>query len=787
VRERPDWDSDFETGVFNNEKHSVLPSSLVVMDAMTDQEGLKRLAWSRMQMSPEEAEVSEQAFPPQTDGQPHPSGRSKRPDFGRRWFVLARTGSLALMLITLSVFLLSLPAYHTQLRTPCSSSLLICTFGQLTPDLARTFLRAGLFLDTYATLTVTVTVLSALICVAVAALLLWRTSQNWMALLVAFNLMAEATGNVVTDKVIVSSLLGPWAAPVFGSVYNFFYSTSSILLFSLFPNGRFVPRWMRWPAITTILLGILLTFFPTIFLDPPGFFVSAAGWFGFCSIAIGAQIYRYLRVSTPLERQQTKVVVFTFAVSIVLALPLFVPLLVFPSPRQLEVPYVFIANLVSSYSSALLLALSLGVAILRYRLYDIDLLINRTLVYGTLTLSIVGIYVLVVGSLGALLQAQGNTLIALLTTGLVAVLFQPLRERLQRLVNRLMYGDRDTPYQAISRLGQRLEATLTSDAVLPTIVETVAHALKLPYAAMSLKQDGGMSIAASFGVAQEPLVPLPLLYQGEQVGELLLASRTPGEAFSSADRKLLEDLARQAGIAAHTVGLTKNLERLTRELQRSRTNLVTAREEERRRLRRDLHDGLGSALASLNWQSGALRSALRRDLATADALIIEQQTIIRSTLADTRRLVYDLRPPSLDELGLVGALREQATQYCSRSKSTSHQDGTATLQIQVIAPDPLPSLPAAIEVAAYRIAQEALANVVRHAHAQNCQLRICLEKQTLQIEITDDGIGLPPTYRTGVGLLSMRERAQELGGTCEVIRTGQRGTRVQVCLPFSTE
>src|SRR5256886_4225507 len=167
----------------------------------------------------------------------------------------------------------------------------------------------------------------------------------------------------------------------------------------------------------------------------------------------------------------------------------------------------------------LLVPLSLGIAILRYRLWDIDVIINRTLVYGTLTASIVSIYVLIVGGLGVLLQAQGNLVISLLATGLIAVLFQYLRDRLQQGVNRLMYGERDAPYVVLSRLGQRLEATLAPQAVLPTIVETVAQALKLPYAAVALKQDDEFSLTASYGHPQDNPFILPLVYHTETIGQ----------------------------------------------------------------------------------------------------------------------------------------------------------------------------------------------------------------------------------------------------------------------------
>jgi signal transduction histidine kinase len=183
-----------------------------------------------------------------------------------------------------------------------------------------------------------------------------------------------------------------------------------------------------------------------------------------------------------------------------------------------------------------------------------------------------------------------------------------------------MYGDRDDPYRVLSRLGQRLEATLAPDTVLPTIVETVAQALKLPYAAISLQQGEEFLTAASYGSAGGDLVRLSLVYQNEAVGELVLAPRAPGESFTPADRALLEDLAHQAGMAAHAVRLTADLKRLTVDLQHSRERLVTAREEERRRLRRDLHDGLGPQLASLTLKLETARNRLAHD-PLADTLL----------------------------------------------------------------------------------------------------------------------------------------------------------------------
>ena len=424
---------------------------------------------------------------------------------------------------------------------------------------------------------------------------------------------------------------------------------------------------------------------------------------------------------------------------------------------------------VNAYLSALgslLFPIAFAIAIMRYRLWDIDAIINRTLVYGALTASVVGIYILVVGYLGALFRAGSNLLISLLATGVVAVLFQPLRALLQRSVNRLLYGQRDEPYTVITGLSQRLEATLAPDAVLPTIVETVAQALKLPYAAILLTREKAFVIAASYGQPCEDPLVLPLIYQNETIGQLHLAPRTPGEAFSAADKRLLDELARHAGLAAHAV-------RLTSDLQHARERLVTAREEERRRLRRDLHDGLGSALTSVMFKLDATDELLDRDPAKVRALLAEVRAQTQASISDIRRLVYNLRPPILDEWGLVAALREHLAQYALQN-----------VQVSLDAPESFPTLPAAVEVAVYRVVLESLANVIKHAQATVCTIRLALLVNALTVEVQDNGLGRPVGYHAGVGMTAMYERAAELGGTCVVEDAAPSGTRVYASFPL---
>jgi signal transduction histidine kinase len=421
----------------------------------------------------------------------------------------------------------------------------------------------------------------------------------------------------------------------------------------------------------------------------------------------------------------------------------------------------------------LIFPLAVAVAIVRHNLFDIDTILNRTLVYGILTVSTMGLYIFLVGYIGNLFQVNNRSLIAFLATGLVAILFQPLRERLQRLVNRFMYGERDDPAAVLSKLGERLEVTIAPEAVLPGIVETVAQTLKLPYVAIEIPKNDGYHIEAAYGLAGDDAVRLPLVYQAEPIGFLVVTHRAPDEPLGRADKQLLENIAHQAGPAVHAVQLTKAL-------QESRQRLVTAREEERRRLRRDLHDGLGPHLASQMLTIDAIGKLSERDPIQAESLLQDLKRQAQTAITDIRRLVYDLRPPALDDLGLVAALREGARHY--------QQSG---LRIDIDAPERLPALPAAIEVAAYRIAQEALTNVIRHAQATTCRVWLSLDGRGrgrgLNLQIQDNGRGLPPNHRAGVGCQAMRERATELGGRCVIESLKLGGTRVSAWLPLSEE
>ena len=349
--------------------------------------------------------------------------------------------------------------------------------------------------------------------------------------------------------------------------------------------------------------------------------------------------------------------------------------------------------------------IALGFGVLRYRLYDVDLVINRTVVYGIMTALVAAAYVAVVVGVGALVPTGGNLGLSLLAAAIVAVAFNPVRNRVQQVVNRVMFGRRDDPYAVLSELGRLLAQSGEPDATLHSLVQTVAEALKLPGVAFELEQDGTWETRASVGHLGDDVETIELRHQGELVGRLVVARRSVHEGLHADDRRLLEDVAHQAAGLAHTM-------RLTQALQRSREQLVLAREEERRRLRRDLHDGLGPSLASQTFRLDAVLALLADNRPDVAQLVTSLKRQNQELVADIRRLVYELRPPALDELGLVGALAAHGGQL----------DRANDLRVEVTThPDPLGDLPAAVEVAAYRIAREAVTNVARHAACLHLQ------------------------------------------------------------------
>ncbi|MBL7259317.1 GAF domain-containing sensor histidine kinase [Paractinoplanes lichenicola] len=333
----------------------------------------------------------------------------------------------------------------------------------------------------------------------------------------------------------------------------------------------------------------------------------------------------------------------------------------------------------------------------------------------------------------------------------VAASWAPVSAHLDRSVYQLAFGQRDNAYEVAGHVSRQL---------LPSVAAALASTMSLPY--VEIEADG--RVVTSHGAAPEgaPITAIPLTFQGHPVGTLRVSARRRRDRLSAADMRLLEDLGRQVAITLHATELSAAV-------QQSREQLVAAREEERRRIRRDLHDGLGPTLASLALRLGVLQRSIEPDPAAATALAAELRADVRQATADIRRLVYELRPPMLDELGLVEALRN-----------------LTGLPRVVTAPDPMPALPAAVEVALYRIAAEALHNAARHAEATGCTITLATDPHAVTLTVTDDGRGLPGDYLPGVGHRSMRERSTELGGTLHIGPAPGGGTEVVVTVPRAT-
>jgi signal transduction histidine kinase len=550
-----------------------------------------------------------------------------------------------------------------------------------------------------------------------------------------------------------------------------------VIFLFLFPDARFTPHWTRVPALIWLFLSIAWFLFPTMPVNlihthttdgvPLSFFAVLSTFMG---LGLWSQSLRYRRAAY-VEREQIKWLFFGLCFMAAGAVVQFSPWLNAPdtSPGGVLIRSPIAATLAILFPGSILFA------IMQYRLWSIDWLINRTMVYSLTIMLLVAVYTLLISMLTTLARlmsmTQSQFVVSLIATGVVTALSQPLRDRLQRLANKLLFGDRDDPYTVIARLGRRLEAPLTPRAVLPTIVDTVREALKLPYVAVRVAEDDhdgrgnvGYLTSASSGKAlasvSANILTLPLTHQAETVGYLTLSPRSPAESFSQVDLALLHDLARQVGIAVHALKLSTALERV--------------REEERLQIQRDLHDSVGPTLAAQVLKSrSALTYLARGDTAAAARLLEELRTNLENVTSEVRQIATAIRPPILDRLGLAQALADQASQF-------EHSG----LRIDFDAPTPLQALPHATEEAAYHIVREALTNVARHAQACHCSIRVTVEEAVLKLVIADDGCGLPEANQAGVGLGSMRERASRLRGSCVVSSGPDQGTTVTVHLPL---
>ena len=574
-------------------------------------------------------------------------------------------------------------------------------------------------------------------------------------------------------------LPGASAAYWFYSRFGAFLLLGLPLLILLFPDGKLpTARLWRWLSIVslalTVMLPLLLVVAPIdvmqryhnaslppeiirLSLDPFSIDLSYGVWEPLLRVAYTAvlvslvvpfavTVHRY-RAAERERRAQIRWLMWAALIDMIV--------LIIPFENPPAVSAIMFGLAIALTSAAIV------VAVTKHRLYDVDRLLSATFLYGVLAVLVVGVDLAVFAIAGGVLGERDAALVAI---AVVAVVYAPLRSRLWQWVRRLVRGSRDDPYATMSTLAERLESAADPDEQLRAVARTLAEAFRLPYVRVEIERPGGQLAIVEHGRESGPTHALPVGYRGESVGRLVFCPGD-GTALSERDQRLLGDLVRQAAAAARA-------SELSAELQQGRSRLIAAREEERRRIRRDLHDSLGPSLGAV-----ALRIETARNLATSapaesDRMLEQATTEVAAALADVRRLVHDLRPPALDELGLVRAIEQQAERFRLGGLSVS------------VDADALGPLPAGVEVAAYRIASEALTNVARHAEASRCDISLRLNGTALELSVSDDGIGIGEEVTAGVGMLSVRERAAELVGVCSVTCPASGGTVVRVKLPL---
>lgn len=585
---------------------------------------------------------------------------------------------------------------------------------------------------------------------------------GWLALAAAIGHGASAAGggwvvfSLTDGRQLPGAALAGWAAVCGEPLENF----ALVAAWATFPDGRLPGGKIRWPAAASVVLCAagwlygLFSPFPSLSgakltnpLAIPGlpFWQPVPLFAGGLLLGSVVIVVRWLRA----EGGQRQVLRWLAVVNVIAILV---------TPVIVALPA---GDLIATVGTVVVLVV-ITTVVLANQVYGIDVVLNRTLVYILLTAFAAGVYAAGVAVLALLGQAVGGPWTVVAALG-AAFSLAPARSRIQLLINRFLYGERDEPYTVIGRLASRLEVAGSIEQLLPDLLEAVAGALRLPSAAVQMLGEDGSTRRIAYGnpQPQDPSVPFPLTHQGRDIGALVVGLRSGQNALDLRETRLMQDIARHVAVAASNVMLTEAL-------LLSRERIVNAAEEERRRLRHDLHDGLGPVLTAAATKVDATRNLLEKNPLKARDLLDNVRRDLTTALGDLRRLVYALRPPVLDELGLLGALREQLQH--------------AALPVTLSVPATLPALPAAVEIAAYRIVTEAVTNVTRHAAASGCRVTIACTDQ-LTLDIRDDGPG-DQTWSPGIGLTSMRERATALGGTWGAGPTGNGG-RVFVELPLS--
>jgi signal transduction histidine kinase len=632
--------------------------------------------------------------------------------------------------------------------------------------------------------------MAALAFASVGAVIASRRPDNtigWLFLGIGASFGLSSIGGALTDTSAFRSTAWQWGTWLQTWSWVFGWVAMVTYLLLLFPDGH--PPSARWrPAVwlagAAIVLMIVMGMFDPTAGGTAGYrspFVATLPlWFinffqlwatvlGFSMIVVCAvAVVKRYRRSTGDGRLQMKVFVYAAIATVLL------------TPARTVLDRHSAILLVLGFLSIPILPVAVGIAILRYRLYEIDVVINKTVVYASLAAFITAVYVAIVVGIGTAIGqgSQPNLALSILATAVVALAFQPVRQRVQKLANRLVYGTRATPYEVLSEFSSRVATAAEAEEQLPRMARTLAEGTGATNAVVSLGAEGNLRPAAWWpdDTAAQDLsgeaatLSLPVLHHGEQLGAIAL-TKPAGERLTPAEERLARDLASQAGLVLHNLRLTDELRARVEELRSSRRRLVAAQDAARRRLERNIHDGAQQQLVALSVKTNLARQLATREVGKAASLIDGLRTEARRAMQDLDELASGLVPTALTELGLVEALRAQAAR--------------AAVPASVDAADDLRA-PADVATAIYFCVLEALQNVAKYANASHAVVRLARREHEVEFEVADDGGGFDAGSTSyGTGLKGMADRLAAMGGTLDVRSARGMGTTITGRVPVA--
>ena len=635
----------------------------------------------------------------------------------------------------------------------------------------------------------------------VGALILSRDRRNTIGTLLLWSSFVTA-GSFLSGEIVTYAVARHndawWVAAcglVNGVGWLFGILLTVFLLPLLFPDGHLPSR--RWRPLLWLIAAFMFLVAVALVFGQKSFsgsgdvtvanplYIEAVGRLpnldpviailfpGIFAASIVSLVLRFRR-ATGVERQQIKWVVFGLVVALVA--------LVTSSSSDQET----VLGAIIGGAAYLMLPLSIGIAILRFHLYELDVVVRKAVVYSALALFATLVYLAIVVGIGASL-GQGNSFLTMAAAVMVAVTFQPLRSRFSRFANRLVYGRRATPYEVLSEFSERVGGAYADEDVLPRMARVLGEGVGAERADVWLSVDEELRDVAAWPSGAAGMAPIALpngsvlaiegadrVYPVEQAGELLgaLAVRKPAaDPVSPADEKLIADLAAQAGLVLRNVRLTEELKARLDDLKAAQKRLVSAQDEERRKLERNIHDGAQQQLVALAVKLRLVDGLVERDSSKAHELLGQVQDETHAALEDLRDLARGIYPPLLADKGLPSALEAQARK--------------SGLPIGIQA-DGIGRYPQEIEAAVYFSCLEALQNVAKYAEASSVTLSLVEGDRTLSFVVTDDGRGFDPATTTGgTGLQGMADRLGAQDGELTITSSPGRGTTIEGRLPLT--